>query len=230
MTDEPYTSDDATKLKRHALVGPAHLWQSKRDSQIRFLRSVGLKPHHYLLDLGCGTLRGGIPLIAYLEEAHYFGFDVRENVIHEARKELRECNLGQKSPTLCFHDSVLKFRPDQKFQYAWAYSVLIHLVDEVLDDVMETLSSLLATDGRFYANVLLGPSNKAEELTDLVQRNKGTGSCREFPLVIRPIEFYKETALQHGLALENLGTTDTLGFDPQVPAHKQHQMLSFHRV
>jgi len=74
--------------RRHALVGPANLWKMKRDFQIQFLSNVGLKPEHYLFEIGCGTLRGGVPLIQYLESCHYFGFGVREKAIDEGRKEL----------------------------------------------------------------------------------------------------------------------------------------------
>jgi len=49
--------------QRHGLVGPARLWKMKRDFQIGFLKNFGLKPDNVLLDLGCGTLRGGIPII-----------------------------------------------------------------------------------------------------------------------------------------------------------------------
>ena len=62
-----YTS----KERRHAMVGPAKLWKMKRDFQIKFLKKSGLLPKHYLLDIGCGTLRGGIPFIEYLDEKKY---------------------------------------------------------------------------------------------------------------------------------------------------------------
>ena len=64
--------------RRHSLVGPPDLWEMKREFQIRFLRQAGLSPEHYLLDIGCGTLRGGIPLIDYLETGHYFGLESRQ--------------------------------------------------------------------------------------------------------------------------------------------------------
>jgi cyclopropane fatty-acyl-phospholipid synthase-like methyltransferase len=57
----------ADPSERHSLVGPGKLWEMKRAFQIHFLQSVGLTSDQYLLDLGCGTLRGGIPIIKYLE-------------------------------------------------------------------------------------------------------------------------------------------------------------------
>ena len=83
--------------RRHSMVGPAHLWKMKRDFQNRFLRQIGLRPEHYFLEIGCGTLRGGIPIIQYLEQGHYFGLDVRNEVIEEAKKEVTKFNLEAKN-------------------------------------------------------------------------------------------------------------------------------------
>ena len=49
------------KEKRHFLVGPPDKWKEAREIQIKFLKENGLKSKYYLLDLGCGTLRGGMP-------------------------------------------------------------------------------------------------------------------------------------------------------------------------
>lgn len=73
---------------RHRLVGSPRLWEMKRRFQFDFLVCRGLVPDDHLLDLGCGTLRGGIPLIAYLDPGHYTGIDVRSEAIDEGRLEL----------------------------------------------------------------------------------------------------------------------------------------------
>jgi hypothetical protein len=62
---------------RHGRVGAPHLWRMQRAFQIDFLQRMGLDRQHHLLDLGCGTLRGGLPLIAYLSAGNYTGIDVR---------------------------------------------------------------------------------------------------------------------------------------------------------
>ncbi len=121
---------------RHALVGPPHLWRMKRAFQIGFLKYVGLEPQHFLLDLGCGTLRGGIPLIEYLQETHYYGFEVRHDVLEEGRNELREVDLEHKEPVLVLSDDITSLHLQKKFDFVWAYSVLIHLSDEILNDFL----------------------------------------------------------------------------------------------
>jgi hypothetical protein len=46
------------------------LWDEIGRLQFNFLVAQGLKPEHYLLDVGCGTFRGGVHFIRYLETGH----------------------------------------------------------------------------------------------------------------------------------------------------------------
>ena len=136
------------KERRHALVGPAGLWKEKRDFQFQFLRERNLQAEHYLLDIGCGTLRGGIPLIDYLQEGHYFGIEVRAETLAEGRKELCEEGLVGKSPTLLLSEDISQLVIDQQFDYMWAFSVLIHMADDILDRTLAFVSRQLTDTGK----------------------------------------------------------------------------------
>ena len=85
------------KQKRHAHVGSPELYKRSRDFQIKFLKEMGLMPEDYLLDLGCGTLRGGIPIIRYLEKGHYYGIEILPDVLEEGKKELLASKLTDKA-------------------------------------------------------------------------------------------------------------------------------------
>jgi cyclopropane fatty-acyl-phospholipid synthase-like methyltransferase len=96
------------------MVGPAKLWKMKRDFQIHFLRSMKLAPEHYLLDIGCGTLRGGVPIIQYLQESHYYGIEVREDALDEGRSELEEealTRLRRFDPISCYFRHIWCSKP-----------------------------------------------------------------------------------------------------------------------
>lgn len=218
------------KGSRHALVGPAHLWEMKREFQFRFLLHMGLQPQHFLLDMGCGTLRGGIPLIEYLNERHYYGFEVRHDVLEEGRKELQEAGLEQKKPSLISLDEVSALQLEQTFDVIWAFSVLIHLSDEILNDFLIVVHQHLKDTGCFYANVRIGKATTNPPVTDEnTQLPPGkkvrTGSCRVFPVVQRSLEFYSDACRRNGLELVDLGTIASLGFESGFPAHDQYQMI-----
>ena len=202
--------------RRHARVGSIRHWKSRREFQIAFLRGAGLRPEHVLLDLGCGTLRGGLPLIAYLEPGHYVGIEVRPDVLAEGVAELREAKLEWKRPDLRVENELYPLDLGRRFDVIWAFSFLIHLTDGRLEDAFRLASSHLADGGVFYATVNVGA--------------RRDGTWREFPLVFRPFEFYADVAARHGLATKDLGRMQDLGVaseDPKIRA-AQH-MLRFER-
>lgn len=162
-----------------------------------FLREVGLKPHHKLLDFGCGTLRGGLPLIDYLEPGNYYGLDVRLETLKEACNELEESGLDQKMPTLmhCHNLSSLTFTGG--FDYIWVFAVLIHLSDSKLGEFLSFAVRNLAPDGKIFANVVYG--------------DQSDGRWRNFPLVARPQAFYQNTFLKHGLKISDMGALREFG-------------------
>jgi SAM-dependent methyltransferase len=191
------------RQRRHAAVGPPRLWRSKREFQLRFLKEHGLAPSHYLLDLGCGTLRGGIPIIDYLEAGHYYGVDIKSEAIAEARKELRRERLVAKDPQLFVAPDVSTFSADVRFDFIWAFSVFIHMRDPILDGALGVVARHLRDDGECYGNV-----NAGERRTKGSNRSK-TG----YPVVWRSLEFYEEACARHGLEVAELGALSEFGHE-----------------
>jgi cyclopropane fatty-acyl-phospholipid synthase-like methyltransferase len=182
---------------RHGLVGPADLWEAKRRFQINFLLGVGLKPNHKLLDFGCGTLRGGLPLIDYLEPDNYYGLDVRIETLKEACNELEESGLENKRPTLIHSNNPSLLTFTGGFDFIWAFSVLIHLADTKLEEFLSFATRNLKPDGKIFANVVYG--------------EKSDGCWRIFPLVARPQTFYQYTFLKYGLKICDMGALREFG-------------------
>jgi SAM-dependent methyltransferase len=212
----PFLFRDA-KAERHALVGPADLWKEKRDWQIGFLRDRGLAPSDRFLDVGCGTLRGGIPVIAYLDAGNYTGFDVRDIAIDEARKELASYpELAAKDATIILStgfDTLPELGP---VEVAWSFSVLIHMEDEISSACLLYLGKNLGPGGVYYGNVNVGDENTSRL------------GKEGFPVVTRPLSFYASLAANAGLAMTDLGTLRSLGHDFGVKGD-DHAMLEFRR-
>lgn len=202
--------------RRRAAVGPAHQWQMKRRFQIDFLKQNGLEPHHRLIDVGCGTLRGGIPLIELLETGHYTGIEVREEVLALGRDELREAGLENKEPELIHCRGLSSLELETKADYIWAFAVLIHMDDDALNACLSFVSQHLAATGVFFGNVNIGEANN--------------GHWQGFPVVHRPMTWYARTAERFGLVPTDIGSLLGLGHDDGRPEPQSRRMLRFTHI
>lgn len=202
--------------KRHGLVGPKDLWKMKRDFQIAFLKAHDLKPEMSFLDIGCGTLRGGIPIIDYLEKGHYFGIEKRPKVYEEGQKELRKHGLEHKEPVLHPFEDLSQEDLERKFDMIWSFSVLFHMTDEILEGCLDFVKRHLAEDGIFYANVNIG--------------DREDGQWQGFPITWRSYDFYEEVAKKNGLKFEDIGDLESLGHHCGDESQDAQRMLKFSLV
>lgn len=183
----------------------------KRDFQIAFLTEAGLKPEHYLLDIGCGTLRGGIPVIRYLKEGRYFGVDVRPEVLEEARKELQVEKLTSKNPVLTCTPTISLLDLGRTFNYVWAFSVLFHMTDKTLDDCFAFAQRHLEPHGAFYANVNIGANPPKV--------------WKGFPVVWRTLASYERLGGAHALSVEDIGPLSAFGHVTGIAEQDSQRVL-----
>ena len=172
---------------RASLVSEPANWQWARDLQIERLKKFfHLKPEDYLLDFGCGVLRGGLPIIEYLNNGHYYGIEIDNVRLQEAKKELEENNLQDKKPVLGTNFSIM----DRKMDFIWCFQVFIHMTDEILRESLSSMIKFLKPDGKIISTV-----NLSEEA---IEEKK----WREYPVVFRSFEFYKDIANEKNLNIE----------------------------
>jgi SAM-dependent methyltransferase len=103
------------------------MWEEIGSLQFDFLVRQGLQPNHYLLDVGCGSLRGGIHFVRYLDTGHYFGIDISKELLDAGKYELEINRLTSKNPVLCEMGDFDFPSLAQTFDYALAQSVFTHL-------------------------------------------------------------------------------------------------------
>jgi len=182
-----------------------------------FLLDRGLSPSDRFLDLGCGTLRGGIPIIACLDPGNYTGIDVRSIAIEEARKELDSYpELAAKNARLILSTGFDTLPDLGPIDQGWSFSVLIHMEDEISSRCLLYLGKNLRAGGTYDANVNIGDDNTSRL------------GKEGFPVVTRPIEFYQTLAADAGLEMQDLGTLRSLGHAFDVKGD-DHAMLEFRR-
>ncbi len=134
------------------------MWDEIGTLQVTFLKEQGLKPSHYLLDIGCGALRGGIHFVRYLDDSHYCGIDINASLIYAGEKELQEAGLIDKQPHLLVNSMFEVSLFGKRFDYAIAVSVFTHLpMNHIIRCLIET-HKVLNSNGIFYATFFEAPS------------------------------------------------------------------------
>lgn len=205
----------SVKAKRHLLVGPSSLWKMKQDFQIKFLKQRGLLPIHKFIDIGCGTLRGGIPLINYLNIDNYYGIDVRQEALNEGKKGLEEEGLIFKNPNLIFFKDFNLLDLGVKFDIMFSFSVLFHLEDSIVKSCFEFIARHISDDGVLYANVN--------------DKTQSQGKWLEFPVVYRGVDFYNDLAKDNNLSMKIIGTLKELGHNSNDNRGDLQVMLEFRK-
>jgi cyclopropane fatty-acyl-phospholipid synthase-like methyltransferase len=127
------------------------MWKEMGEMQLKFMKEQGLQPDHELLDIGCGSLRGGIFFIGYLNEGKYSGLDLNSSLIKAGHSEIKKAGLIPKKPTLLVNDSFQFHLFNKKFDYAIAQSVFTHLPVNVIQRCLINLEQVLNPGGKFYA-------------------------------------------------------------------------------
>ena len=70
-----------------AYVGPPKDYDRIAALQTGLLFAAGLRETHYLVDIGCGSLRAGRLLISYLRSGRYFGIEPNRWLVEEGVKQ-----------------------------------------------------------------------------------------------------------------------------------------------
>lgn len=143
----------AAAAGRHrTLVGG--LWEEIGALQFSFMVSHGLKPSDHLLDVGCGSMRGGIQFVPFLDEGHYFGFDINRSLISSGyEKEIVRAGLASRLPpsNLISGDDFDFSGFPVKFERALGLSLFTHLTLNLIRTCLERLADVMADGGEFYA-------------------------------------------------------------------------------
>src|ERR1043166_1223573 len=165
---QPISPKERDANKHREYIGG--MWDEIGPLQMEFLRTRGMQPSHYLLDVGCGCLRGGVHFVRYLEPGHYFGVDVNRSLLEAGLDELKKAGLEDKGSVL-IESSRFEFqKTNQSFDFAIAVSVFTHLfMNHILRCLVE-MKRVLKSGGTFYASYFEAP---APAFLETLSHNEG---------------------------------------------------------
>jgi len=143
------------------------MWEIIGNLQFDFLVKQGLKSDHYLLDVGCGSLRGGIHFINYLFPGHYYGIDKSLDLLGAGEQELTINKLSGKKPNLSQMNQFEFQSLDRRFEFALAQSVFTHLTLNSILRCIVNIEKVLVKGGRFFCTFfeLKGDKRNLESLS-----------------------------------------------------------------
>ncbi len=134
------------------------MWDVIGPLQRDFLVSQGLKPNHTVLDVGCGALRGGVPLTEYLDADRYYGIDISQRLLDAGYdKEIAGGDLAAKLPRdhlFATDDFEIPF--DVRFDFAIAVSLFTHLPLPIFSRCLTNIAPSFDQGSVFFATVFEG--------------------------------------------------------------------------
>ncbi|MCC9711765.1 class I SAM-dependent methyltransferase [Streptomyces sp. MNU76] len=110
-----------------AWVGPPEYYDRIGALQFTTLARMGLREHHKLLDVGCGSLRGGRLSIMYLRPGHYFGIEPTAWALEDGKRaHLGEELLAMKKPAFSNDADYTLTEFGETFDFILVHSVFAH--------------------------------------------------------------------------------------------------------
>jgi len=180
-------------------VGPEDMYDLISAHQFCVLINEGLREWHKMLDIGCGSLRGGRLFIPYLQPGNYYGIEPNEDLVRDGiALEIGNDIYRVKSPTFYYSDQ-FDFSMHQwcntsstiMFDFILAQSIFSHSTQSQAKQCISEAARVLTSGGKLLATFVKGSCNSEN---------------REWsrPIVYRTSSFFQSLAREHNLVYTEL--------------------------
>lgn len=138
-------------------VGPPDKYDIVAAMQFNVMTLLGLREHHALLDIGCGSLRGGRLFIPYLLAGNYFGLEPERWLVEEGiRNELGQDVIALKRPTFLHEADFPLAAFGRQFDYLLAQSIFSHASMEQIRRCLEQARLVMHAESLFACTYFEG--------------------------------------------------------------------------
>jgi len=139
-----------------AYVGPAEDYDLVSAMVFNLMTSCGLRQHHKVLDVGCGSLRVGRLLIPYLNARNYYAIEPNKWLIEDGvQHELGRDQINIKEPLLVIGDEIDEIDEIDRIDYTIAQSIFSHCGIELIDHWIESIVNKMSDNGVLLATFLV---------------------------------------------------------------------------
>ena len=139
-----------------AFVGYPAKYDIIAAMQFNLLTFLGLRQHHRLLDLGCGSLRAGRLFIPYLNKDHYCGIEPEEWLVREGiERETGQDLIRIKNPSFAYRADYKLTCFGIRFDFILAQSIFSHAGAHDIQRCLAEAAATLAPGGLLVASFVL---------------------------------------------------------------------------
>ena len=147
-----------------AFVGPPEKYDLVAANQFNLLTSLGLREYHYLLDIGCGSLRGGRLFIPYLLANHYYGIEPEKWLLEEGiAKNLGNEIIKMKSPHFSNDKNFTLSIFGKPFDFLLAQSIFSHASQNQIRQCLAEAKHVMTATSIFAATFVKGDTNNISD-------------------------------------------------------------------
>jgi SAM-dependent methyltransferase len=146
-------------------IGPPSRYDLMGAAQFRLLTTLGLRDFHRVLDFGCGSLRAGRMLIAYLQKACYYGIEPNQWLITDAiDRQLGQDLINLKQPSFSSNSDFTVPFIKYPFDFVLAQSIFSHTGRNIARKLILEFAKVLSPFGIVAATFSLQEcSNDSKE-------------------------------------------------------------------
>lgn len=123
LTAYAMNTDSRVDENPKGAIGREDEFDSHGLLQLQFLKELGMKPHHTLLDFGCGVGRAARRFVPYLDAGNYTGIDISPKALAHAKWLSHEEGWADQDPRF-FRNSDISI--DDEFDFIWGHSIFTH--------------------------------------------------------------------------------------------------------
>lgn len=143
-----------------AYVGPPRDYDLVSAMSFGLLAACGLRQHHKLLDVGCGSLRLGRLLIPYLNPGNYVGLEPNKWLVDDGLRYEVGASLAEiRRPEFIYDTTLASLAQETRFDYVIAQSIFSHTAPDLFANWIGDISRCLGESGILLATVICGDSD-----------------------------------------------------------------------
>jgi hypothetical protein len=143
-----------------AFIGSSWLYDLVAAMQFNLLTALGLREYHYLLDIGCGSLRAGRLFIPYLLPNRYFGVEPEAWLIEASiANEIGEDLIRIKKPTFSHDRNFTLTLFNQNFDFLLAQEIFVHTPQVQISRCLSEAKKVMNPTAIFAASFVEGEKN-----------------------------------------------------------------------